>query len=56
MTEPIGRGVLGPPVKPGDDSGVWDSNSRYRPEVAGYAFFFTSLTVENSMPSARSLV
>ena len=43
--ESSGRGVLGPPVKPGDDK-----------KGEGYAFFFfTSLMLENTMPSARSL-
>jgi len=45
MIEPRGRGVLGPPVKPGDDDR----------EGCAHAFF-TSLTLEKMMPSARSLV
>jgi hypothetical protein len=48
--ESMGRGVLGPPVKPGDDRKL------ERREQRAYAFFFTSLMLENVMPSARSLV
>ena len=45
---PTGRGVLDAPVKPAHDS----EGAGGRP----YPFFFTSLTLVNSMPSARSLV
>jgi hypothetical protein len=48
MIESMGRGVLGPPVKPADDKRGCGA--------APYAFFFTSFTAENSIPSARSLV
>ena len=51
-----GRGVLGPPVKPGDDT-EWMLRTRSgsRASGAAHTFFFTSLMLENAMPSARSL-
>ena len=49
--EPRSRGVLGPPVKPEDDERGAVPHREFP-----HAFFFTSLMLEKTMPSARSLV
>ncbi|GGI26884.1 hypothetical protein GCM10010987_41620 [Bradyrhizobium guangdongense] len=56
--EPKSRGVLDAPVKPGHDSGECgcSAESVIAANATTYAFFLTSLTLVNSMPSARSLV
>jgi hypothetical protein len=52
-----GRGVLGPPVKPGDDTRVrGGSGTQTAQQLLPAYFFFTSFTAENSIPSDRSLV
>src|SRR5258708_34781199 len=57
VMESRGRGVLGPPVKPGDDT-EWMLRTRSGGRARGAArtFFFTYLMLENVMPSARSFV
>ena len=53
MIETRGCGVLDSPAFAGNDSGAWSQQLAQRPP---YPFFLTSLTLVNSMPSARSLV
>jgi hypothetical protein len=51
--ETMGRGVLGPPLSRRTTAEV---GAAVRLAALAYAFFFTSLTLEKLMPSARSRV
>src|SRR5260370_2469239 len=55
VMESRGRGVLGPPGKPGDDT-AWMLPTRSGSPASGAAhtLFSTSLTLQNLMPPPRS--
>src|SRR5260370_17165485 len=55
VMESRGRGVLGPPVKPGDDTGwMLRTRSGGRASGAAHTFLFTSFILPHAIPSPRS--